>query len=97
MVASRTLLLVAVVLVGRGIVAAQTTETGFLNRSVILDGGEYPYQTYVPREYKRSVAWPIILALHGAGERGSDGLLQTEVGLVSAIPRHADRYPAESR
>jgi predicted peptidase len=94
MVALRMLLLVAVVLVSRGIVVAETTETGFLNRSVILDGVEYPYQTYVPREYKRSVSWPIILALHGAGERGSDGLLQTEVGLGSAIRRYADRYPA---
>ena len=52
MVALRTLLLVAVVLVSRGIVVAETAETGFLNRSVILDGVEYPYQTYVPREYK---------------------------------------------
>jgi hypothetical protein len=59
-VALRTLLLVAVVLVSRGIVVAQTAETGFLNRSVILDGVEYAYQIYVPREYKRSVAWPII-------------------------------------
>jgi hypothetical protein len=41
-VALRTLLLVAVVLLSRGIVVAQTTETGFLNRSVILDGVEYP-------------------------------------------------------
>jgi hypothetical protein len=36
----RTLLLVAVVLLSRGIVVAQTTETGFLNRSVILDGAK---------------------------------------------------------
>ena len=40
------------------------------------------------------MAWPIILALHGAGERDSDGLLQTDVGLGSAIRRHADRCPA---
>ncbi len=45
MVALRTFLLVAVVLESRGIVVAETTETGFLNRSVILDGVEYPYQT----------------------------------------------------
>jgi hypothetical protein len=39
MVTARTLLLVAVVLVSRGIVA-QRTETRFLNRSVILDGAK---------------------------------------------------------
>jgi predicted peptidase len=74
--------------------AAQTIETGFLNRSVSVDGTSYAYQVYVPREYTPSRSWPVILALHGAGERGSDGLLQTEVGLGGAIRRHVDRYPA---
>ena len=73
---------------------AQPAATGFLNRSVVVDGTTYAYQVYVPREYRPSTAWPIVLALHGAGERGSDGLLQTEVGLGSAIRRHAERYPA---
>jgi predicted peptidase len=36
----------------------------------------------------------VILFLHGAGERGSDGLLQTEVGLGTAVRRFAARYPA---
>ncbi|HEY0592284.1 MAG TPA: prolyl oligopeptidase family serine peptidase, partial [Thermoanaerobaculia bacterium] len=39
-------------------------------------------------------AWPAILFLHGAGERGDDGLLQTEVGLPSAIRRNPERWPA---
>lgn len=50
-------------------------------------------QVYVPREYRRSTSWPIILALHGGGEYGRDGLAQTEGGLGRAIRRHADRYP----
>lgn len=93
MSAVRTLL-VSTVLASPGLAAAQVTETGFLNRTVILDGTEYVYQVYVPRGYRQSTAWPVILALHGAGERGDDGLLQTQVGLASAIRRHADRYPA---
>ena len=32
--------------------------------------------------------------LHGSGERGTDGLLQTEVGLGEGIRRHAGRWPA---
>lgn len=30
--------------------AAQKVETGFLNRALVLDGAEYRYQAYVPRE-----------------------------------------------
>lgn len=73
---------------------AQSVVTGFLNRSVVVAGESHSYQVYVPREYRPSTAWPIVLALHGGGERGSDGLLQTDVGLGSAIRRHPERYPA---
>lgn len=72
---------------------AALAETGFLDRTVKVDGQDYAYQVYVPRQPIQG-AKPIILALHGAGERGSDGLLQTEVGLGGAIRRHPERWPA---
>jgi predicted peptidase len=59
-----------------------------------MSGETYRYQVYVPSGYTRTQSWPVILFLHGAGEQGLDGLLQTEVGLGSAIRRYADRYPA---
>ena len=73
---------------------AQRIETGFLDRSVSIDGQEYLYQVYVPREYDASREWPVILFLHGAGERGSDGLAQTQVGLGAAIRSTPERWPA---
>jgi predicted peptidase len=76
------------------VLTGQQLETGFLNRSVSVDGREHRYQVFVPREYTSSVRWPVVLALHGGGERGTDGLIQTEVGLGRAIRRHADRFPA---
>ena len=88
----RILVVVFVSSVAVGSALAQ--ETGFLNRSVSVDGAEHRYQVYVPREFKRSHAWPIILALHGGGDYGGDGLRQTDVGLAHAIRRHADRFPA---
>ena len=89
----RTLVvLVALVVVGVGRVSAQ--DTGFVNRSVSVDGTEYRYQVYIPRNFQRSTALPIILALHGGGEYGRDGLLQTDGGLAHAIRQHADRFPA---
>lgn len=89
------LLVTLSVLLGLAVPAtAQNRETGFLDRSVEVGGTASRYQVYVPSAYDPSRRWPVILFLHGAGERGSDGLIQTEVGLGSAIRRFADRYPA---
>jgi predicted peptidase len=69
-------------------------ETGFLNRSVTVEGRAFPYVVYVPRDWKASARLPVILFLHGAGERGSDGLKQTQVGLGSEIRFNPTRVPA---
>lgn len=53
-----------------GVATASAQETGFLNRSIAVEGAEYRYQVYVPREFNASTSWPIILALHGGGEFG---------------------------
>src|SRR5215467_7690235 len=74
--------------------SAQATDTGFLNRSVSVYGVERRYQVYVPSGYQRSTALPIILALHGGGEYGTDGISQTDSGLATAIRRHPDRFNA---
>lgn len=74
--------------------AAQTIETGFLDRSISVEGADYRYQVYVPRAYRPSEEWPVILFLHGAGERGDDGLLHTQVGLASAIRSSSESWPA---
>jgi predicted peptidase len=79
---------------GASTALAQTVETGFLNRMVLVGGVEYRYQVYVPRDFRRSMSWPVILALHGGGNYGSDGILQTAGALANAIRRHADRFPA---
>ena len=69
-------------------------ETGFLNRSLTLNGHEYRYVVYVPREFERAREWPVILFLHGAGERGSDGMKATQVGIGTAIRFDPARVPA---
>ena len=75
--------------------AAQRTETGFLDRSVTLAGKPFRYQVYVPLTYASSNdRLPVILFLHGAGERGPDGVLQTQVGIATAIRRNTTRFPA---
>jgi predicted peptidase len=64
---------------------AKKTETGFLDRTITLQAVSYKYQVFVPEDWTPRQKWPIILALHGAGERGDDGLLQTDVGIGTAI------------
>ncbi len=85
-----SLLLLAAV----GAVPRSQRDTGFLDRSVHVNGVDYPYQVYLPAGYDSRADWPVILFLHGAGERGSDGLAQTEVGIGSAIRRDRDLYQA---
>ena len=80
-------------LLGRPVLG-QHVETGFLNRTVTVGGRVSRYQVYVPSEYTTSTTWPVILFLHGAGERGSDGLRQTSVGLAPAIRSDPTRFPA---
>jgi predicted peptidase len=85
-------LLAALILIGVEQISGQ--ETGFLNRSVSVNGIEYRFQVYIPREFHRSTSLPIILALHGGGQYGVDGMKQTEGGLAQAIRQHPDRFPA---
>src|SRR5262245_684088 len=67
--------------------------TGFLNAVATIDGDSLPYVVYLPRDYSSQRRWPVILFLHGAGERGGDGLKQTQVGIGTAIRMHAERFP----
>ena len=69
-------------------------ETGFLNRSIAVRGDDYPYSVYVPRAYDPSKRWPVILFLHGSGERGADGLRSTQIGVAAAIRADPERVPA---
>ncbi|MBI2423583.1 MAG: dienelactone hydrolase family protein [Candidatus Hydrogenedentes bacterium] len=74
---------------------AHAPETsGFLNEVLVSADQAYRYVLYVPHDYTPDTAWPLVVFLHGAGERGNDGLIQTEVGIGTAIRRYQDRFPA---
>jgi predicted esterase len=68
-------------------------DTGFLNRRVTVSGITYKYQVYLPENWNEHSAWPVILFLHGSGERGSEGMDETQIGLPQAIRVHPDRWP----
>ena len=68
--------------------------SGFLDRSVRVGATSYAYKVYVPPGFDAKKSWPVVLYLHGAGEWGSDGSRQIEVGLGPALRAHPERFPA---
>ena len=69
-------------------------ETGFLNKSITVHEKESRFVVYVPAGYNAEKAWPLIVFLHGAGERGDDGVVQSKVGIGPAIEKNPERFPA---
>jgi predicted peptidase len=88
------ILLIGLAVHDASIAASPHRESGFLDRAVTVGGVEYRYEVYVPRNYDPGRAWPIVLALHGGGEYGSDGIRPTVGALAKAIRLNPDRFPA---
>ncbi len=86
-------------LAGCSTMRTESASGAFVERSVTVDGAAYRYQVFVPARSSRSgvvptIPLPIIMFLHGTGERGSDGDKPTRVGLGPYIRAHADTFPA---
>ena len=58
------------------------------------DQGERKYAIYVPEGYDGSKVFPVILFLHGAGERGEDGIQPAQAGIGPAIFNRPHGVPA---
>ena len=70
------------------------TKPGFHLRTIKTDQGERKYTVYVPEGYDESKTYPVILFLHGSGERGDDGIVPAQVGLGPAIYNRSGGIPA---
>lgn len=73
--------------------AKHVQDTGFLNRTIVVNGILRRYVVYLPETWTKGEKWPVILFLHGSGERGVEGLDQTQIGLPAAIRVHPERWP----
>jgi len=69
------------------------TEGQFVPRVFKDKAGAHKYSIFVPAHYSPDKKWPVILYLHGAGERGTDGVLQTTVGLGPFVKERAATFP----
>ncbi|MBK8268594.1 MAG: prolyl oligopeptidase family serine peptidase [Planctomycetes bacterium] len=68
----------------------------FVEKTLTLaDKSEWKYVVYVPPQYESEPdhLWPVILFMHGSGERGADNHRQTNVGLPNYIRKHLDSFP----
>jgi predicted peptidase len=59
--------------------------TGFLTKTAKVKDQTFKYAVFVPSTYDLKTPYPIILALHGAGMCGSDGLKELAEGLGAAV------------
>lgn len=51
------------------------------------------HRLFVPEGEAPARGWPVLLFLHGIGERGSDGIAPTTVGIGPAVQREPERFP----
>lgn len=72
---------------------AEDHEGHFESRTLTDARGSHRYQVYLPSGYHRERLWPLVVFLHGAGERGTDGVISTQVGLGVALRRRPELYP----
>lgn len=66
----------------------------FETRSVEIGGATHHYQVFIPSTRAGGRKPPVILFLHGSGERGDDGEKPTQVGLGPRIRADMDGFPA---
>jgi dienelactone hydrolase len=73
--------------------ADRSNAPGFHVRTHKFANEERKYVVYVPEGYDATVPVPVVLFLHGSGERGSDGIVPSQVGLGPAIAARPSAFP----
>ena len=65
----------------------------FVNRVFEDSTGKHKYSVYEPDGYSAKKKWPVVLFLHGAGERGTDGVTPSKVGLGGVLRQGKIAFP----
>jgi predicted peptidase len=72
---------------------ARQDDEMFQARVTKVGATEHHFRVFAPTGWSKKKKWPVILFLHGAGERGDDNLAQTRVGIAPAIIRQQTSFP----
>ena len=73
---------------------AQGQDKGLLSRKVAVGATSYTYQVYVPQSLRGKQKVPVILFLHGIGQRGEGGFLPTSGVKGSMMQGYLEKVPA---
>lgn len=89
-------LFIIFLLIGQVIQASVTDTSAFIRKTYVSPTGEMLlYRVLYPENYDKSRTYPLILFLHGAGERGSDNVTQLRhPAEVLLKPENRKNYPA---
>jgi predicted peptidase len=68
--------------------------SGFAWKTASTPGGERRYGLALPPGYDPEKAYPVIMFLHGSGERGEDGVVSSQIGMGSAALAYRSAYQA---
>ncbi|HWL09393.1 MAG TPA: alpha/beta hydrolase-fold protein [Planctomicrobium sp.] len=68
-----------------GTVDCSTLPNGFQIRQFNDESGSHKFALFLPENYSSDRKWPVVLFLHGAGEKGSDGHLPISGTLAVAL------------
>ncbi|MBK9493355.1 MAG: prolyl oligopeptidase family serine peptidase [Aquimonas sp.] len=79
---------------GADVPSASAESAQWLHRGVQVGTTYYPVAIFVPALPAPSEGYPVLLFLHGSGERGSDGEAQTRSGLGPYVRAHGAEFPA---
>lgn len=73
---------------------AKTSDAEIQRRTVQISGKDYDFQVFVPAQLAGQENLPVIVFLHGIGQRGTDGVAPT-AGAAAALVRHyLEQVPA---
>ncbi len=67
---------------------------GMVDRAIVVDGMTYRYMLFIPRVAAPPAGLPVVLFLHGMGERGSDNERPAHYSLGAYLRLHSDSFPA---
>jgi hypothetical protein len=91
-------------LAGIGFASAQSVPeqappvaTGFLNKTITIGGWEHRYVVYVPRDYAKEKAWPLIVFLKEGEKRQAPGDTDPNYTLVVDIECEGLRWTTTHR
>ena len=86
-------LLLGIILSACATQGSKTRVQGFVHLPIADSERSYGCMLYVPPDHDPRSASPLIVFLHGYGERGDDGEKVLEAGIAKAIESNPERFP----